>query len=103
MQEHITSLVLNENNGLADVVKPEEVHMEHVRGPGTIYEELHFELDDTQEDQKEDTKVMRFRISPFSFFQTNTLGAQQLFSKAAELVGHVEGNVIDLYCGSGTI
>jgi tRNA/tmRNA/rRNA uracil-C5-methylase (TrmA/RlmC/RlmD family) len=31
-----------------------------------------------------------FRVSPFSFFQTNTLGAEQLFSLAMYMTGHVE-------------
>jgi len=31
LQERMTSLVINENNGLADVVKPEQVHMDHIR------------------------------------------------------------------------
>jgi len=39
-----------------------------------------------------------FRISPFSFFQTNTLGAQQLFSLGMQIAGQVEGNILDLYC-----
>ena len=115
LQERMTSLVINENNGLADVVKPEQVHMDHIRWPGSIYEELHFDLGATiskesyedgharEELPEDEDKIMRFRVSPFSFFQTNTLGAEQLFSKAAQVVGRVEGNIIDLYCGSGTI
>ena len=46
---------------------------------------------------------MNFRISPFSFFQTNTLGAQTLFQQAAHMVGKVEGTILDLYCGTGSI
>ncbi|NOZ43886.1 MAG: methyltransferase [bacterium] len=44
-----------------------------------------------------------FRVSPFSFFQTNTHGAQELFGHAAQLVGSVKGSILDLYCGTGSI
>lgn len=47
--------------------------------------------------------VTKFQISPFSFFQTNTTGAQVLFTQARDMIGRVPGNVIDLYCGSGSI
>lgn len=45
-----------------------------------------------------------FRISANSFFQTNTLGAEQLYHVAREFAAltGVE-NVYDLYCGAGTI
>jgi 23S rRNA (uracil1939-C5)-methyltransferase len=45
-----------------------------------------------------------FRISPSSFFQTNTLQAERLYAlteRAAEL--RAEDVVWDLYCGTGTI
>ncbi len=45
-----------------------------------------------------------FRISPTSFFQTNTLQAERLYAlaeKAAEL--RADDVVWDLYCGTGTI
>lgn len=110
LQERVSSLVINENNGLADVVKPQDVHLDHIWWQGTIYEELQFDISDQKNALSDDhqhveeaKKNLSFRISPFSFFQTNTLGAEQLFGKAADLVGHVEGNIIDLYCGSGTI
>lgn len=46
----------------------------------------------------------RFRISTFSFFQTNTLGAKLLYDVVrdfAELTGRE--TVLDAYCGTGTI
>ena len=46
---------------------------------------------------------MTFRISPFSFFQTNTHGAEKLFSTAFAMLGHIEGDILDLYCGTGSI
>ena len=45
-----------------------------------------------------------FKISTFSFFQTNTLGAEVLYSKAREFVGETNDKVVfDLYSGTGTI
>lgn len=47
---------------------------------------------------------LKFKISPFSFFQTNSLGAEVLYSKAREYVGETKDKVIfDLYSGTGTI
>ena len=47
---------------------------------------------------------LQFRISTFSFFQTNSLGAEVLYSKAREYVGETKDKVIfDLYSGTGTI
>ena len=47
---------------------------------------------------------LKFKITAFSFFQTNTTGAETLYSKVAEYVGeeHVR-TLYDLYCGTGTI
>lgn len=45
-----------------------------------------------------------FKISPDSFFQVNTLGAEKLYNKALEyLKPDKEDKVLDLYCGTGTI
>ncbi len=51
---------------------------------------------------------LKFKISLFSFFQTNTLGAETLYSKAREYIdegmgGKVPKTVYDLYSGTGTI
>lgn len=47
---------------------------------------------------------LRFKITPFSFFQTNSLGAEVLYSLAREYVGSVDGQLVyDLYSGTGTI
>ena len=47
---------------------------------------------------------LRFKISPFSFFQTNTLGAEVLYEKVGEYVGDTKDKLIyDLYTGTGTI
>lgn len=47
---------------------------------------------------------LRFKISPFSFFQTNTLAAEKLYEtvrELAQLKGHEK--ILDMYCGTGTI
>ncbi len=52
---------------------------------------------------------LSFRISEFSFFQTNSLGAETLYSTAREFIGDLSDGgepdkiVYDLYSGTGTI
>jgi tRNA/tmRNA/rRNA uracil-C5-methylase (TrmA/RlmC/RlmD family) len=60
-----------------------------------MYEKLIF---GSNENNSKQASEVNFRISPFSFFQTNTLGAQQLFSLGMQIAGQVEGNILDLYC-----
>ena len=46
----------------------------------------------------------KFVISPDSFFQVNTPMAYKLYSKVKEYAGNLDNcNVLDLYCGTGTI
>lgn len=75
------------NDGLADVVQSDETRI--LYGDEYIYEEL---------------LGLRFKISVFSFFQTNSLGAEVLYSKAREYIGDTKDmTVFDLYSGTGTI
>ena len=47
---------------------------------------------------------LRFKITPFSFFQTNSLGAEVLYETVREYIGDTKDKVIfDLYSGTGTI
>lgn len=47
---------------------------------------------------------LRFEISPFAFFQTNTEMAERLYGVAREYAGLDGGErVFDLYCGIGTL
>lgn len=83
----LASLLVVENTGLND--KPEQPHIHTLIGKPFITERL-FDLE--------------FEISPFSFFQTNTLGAEKLYqaiSVAADLTSR--DTVLDAYCGMGTI
>jgi 23S rRNA (uracil1939-C5)-methyltransferase len=51
-----------------------------------------------------DGKEFVFKISPNSFFQTNTLQAQRLYDIALEYGEFTsDDNVLDLYCGAGSI
>lgn len=116
LQKKVKSFVITYNNGLADIIRSKECEMKTCRGEWAIYESLQFK--NSHETSKENkivseeihewtTKVnvtdVTFRISPFSFFQTNTLWAQQLFDQAMHMVGHIEGTLLDLYCGTGSI
>ncbi len=48
---------------------------------------------------------LRFKITPFSFFQTNSLGAEVLYETVQQYVGESGKDkvVFDLYSGTGTI
>lgn len=46
----------------------------------------------------------KFKISPLSFYQVNTVQAERLYSKVVEFAGLTKNNIVyDLYCGIGTI
>lgn len=54
---------------------------------------IHITLDD-----------LRFKVSPHSFFQVNTVQMQKLYAKALEYAAPTkEDTVFDLYCGVGSI
>lgn len=62
-------------------------------GPGYIHEEL-----------RVGPRRRRFRISPHSFFQTNTRGAERLYGLVrAWLEPERPKRLLDLYCGAGSI
>ena len=75
------------NDSLADVVQSD--HTEILYGQDFFYEEL---------------LGLKFKVSTFSFFQTNSLSAEVLYETAREYVGEASGKVVyDLYSGTGTI
>jgi 23S rRNA (uracil1939-C5)-methyltransferase len=52
----------------------------------------------------EDILGLRFKITPFSFFQNNSGAAELLYLKVKEYAGDIGGmTIFDLYCGTGTI
>jgi len=54
---------------------------------------------------REELLGLTFKISPFSFFQTNSLGASELYKTVVDFAGDVSDckKIYDLYCGTGTI
>lgn len=47
---------------------------------------------------------LKFKVSIFSFFQTNIPAIERLYSDALDLLPDIDSkNVFDLYCGTGTI
>jgi 23S rRNA (uracil1939-C5)-methyltransferase len=81
------SLLVIENTGLND--KPEAPKVHVLSGESFITERL-FDL--------------TFDISPFSFFQTNTLGAEKLYEAIRQVADlSPRDTVLDAYCGMGTI
>lgn len=75
------------NDSLADVVQSDRTDI--LYGRDYFYEEL---------------LGLKFKISPFSFFQTNSLGAEVLYETARSYVGETKDKVVfDLYSGTGTI
>ena len=83
----IVGILHTYNDSLADVVQNDRTEI--LWGRDYFYEEL---------------LGLRFKISPFSFFQTNSLGAEVLYSTAREYIGETKDRVIfDLYSGTGTI
>ena len=83
----IAGILHTKNDSVADVVKDEGTEI--LYGQDYFYEEL---------------LGLRFKITPFSFFQTNSLGAEVLYELARDYVGDTKDKVIfDLYSGTGTI
>jgi 23S rRNA (uracil-5-)-methyltransferase RumA len=75
------------NDTLSDMVQCDELRV--LYGDSHITEEL---LD------------LKFDISPLSFFQTNSSGAEKLYSVVRDYIGDTkEKTIFDLYSGTGTI
>lgn len=91
LQGEIVGIMHVQNDSQADVVQSDETQI--LYGRDYFYEEL---------------LGLKFRISLFSFFQTNSLSAELLYRTAREYIlsamGTKEGQIIyDLYSGTGTI
>lgn len=52
---------------------------------------------------EENLSEYKFYISPNSFFQINREGTIKIYEKVKEYLGSNNDNVLDLYCGTGTI
>lgn len=83
----IAGILHTANDSLADVIQNDGTEV--LYGQDYFFEEL---------------LGLKFKITPFSFFQTNSLGAEVLYETAREFVGETKDKVIfDLYSGTGTI
>lgn len=89
LQGKIAGIVHTVNDSVADVVKNEGTTL--LYGKDYFYEEL---------------LGLKFKITQFSFFQTNSLGAEVLYDTTRSYLGTMEKEnpvVFDLYSGTGTI
>ena len=75
------------NDSLSDVVQSDETRI--IYGQDYFYEKL---------------LNLEFKITPFSFFQPNSRGAEVLYSTVRDYIGDINDmSVIDLFSGTGTI
>ena len=92
LEGKLVGILHTKNDRVADVVADEGTTIYF--GRDFLYEEI---------------LGLRFKISAFSFFQTNSLGAEVLYETARDYIGQldVDGKptqvVYDLYSGTGTI
>ena len=94
LESKINGILHIYNDSFADVVQSDRTEI--LYGTDYFYEEL---------------LGLRFKISPFSFFQTNSLGAEVLYEKARSYIIQSDKTdaalhdkvVYDLYSGTGTI
>ncbi len=87
----IAGILHTTNHSVADVVRADD--NEILYGRDYFFEEL---------------MGLKFKISQFSFFQTNSLGAEVLYETARQYIGEISQGkphkvVFDLYSGTGTI
>ncbi len=88
----LVGILHTENDSVADVVKNDGTKV--LYGQDYFYEEL---------------LGLKFKITEFSFFQTNSLGAEVLYDTARSYIGDLTDGgepdkvVFDLYSGTGTI
>lgn len=90
----IAGILHTHNDSVADIVEDQGTDI--LFGKGSFEEEL---------------LGLQFTVSPFSFFQTNSFGAELLYETARRLIAEAmdaerrseKPVVYDLYCGTGTI
>ena len=87
LEGNICGILHTKNDGLADIVQSDKTDI--LYGRDYFIEKL-FDLE--------------FKVSAFSFFQTNSKGAEKLYEIVKEFSGDVKNKIVfDLYCGTGTI
>ena len=89
LEGKIVGILHTVNDAVADVIKDD--------GTERLYGRDYF---------TETLLGLEFKVTPFSFFQTNSRGAEVLYETARTFLteaGMKKGVVYDLYCGTGTI
>jgi len=89
LEGKIVGILHTTNDSVADVVKADQNEL--LYGQDYFYEEC---------------MGLTFKISQFSFFQTNSLGAEVLYDTARSYIGNIDKKdpvLFDLYSGTGTI
>lgn len=87
LNNQVVGILHTENDGLADSVQCDGLKI--LKGRDHYFEEL---------------MGLRFRISPFSFFQTNVAAVEKLYTEAISSIRGMEDKIaFDLYSGTGTI
>jgi len=84
----ISSVYFQSHSGVSNKA-PDNLEMELIWGQPHIYETL---------------SGLKFRISPNSFFQVNTSGAEALYGVVGDMLGAYQDSIVfDICCGTGTI
>lgn len=87
LESTIDGIIHCVNDSIADVVKADKVNI--LYGKDWFTDKL---------------LGLEFKISAFSFFQTNSAGAEVLYSAVKDFIPKENNeNIFDLYCGTGTI
>lgn len=87
LENHIVGVLRTFNDVIADKVTCEELK--------TLWGRDYY---------MEEILGLKFKVSAFSFFQTNVKAVERLYMDAINLIDNFEGKkAFDLYCGTGTI
>lgn len=87
LENKVVGVLRTLNDNIADAVKCEELKV--LKGRDYYMEEI---------------MGLKFKVSAFSFFQTNIEAVESLYQQAIDLIDDFEGKtVFDLFCGTGTI
>ncbi|MDA3847593.1 MAG: 23S rRNA (uracil(1939)-C(5))-methyltransferase RlmD [Vallitaleaceae bacterium] len=87
LENQVRTILHTINDNMGDMVQADETRI--------LYGNEYFE---------ESILGLKFKISPFSFFQVNTYGAEKLYEVVREYVGDTKDQVVfDLYSGTGII
>lgn len=87
LENEIVGILHTLNDGLADAVICDKLNI--LYGRDYYMEEI---------------MGLKFKVSAFSFFQTNPKAVERLYQEALELIDDFDGKIAyDLFCGTGTI